>query len=154
MVGDLSVAHVKRSHQGAEVASRVGRQVPHQASTLVAPIGGLMCPTNHTEEPQACCCGWDSEGFVSKDDGDEQGKQGCGRDNHHKRWCDRCGLFIGWPTGWGHPIVCSAGWSATGLVSVSTAVNSIEGAWNFAQCWSCGRTDGFVGSRPSLLRGP
>ena len=58
---DLPVAHVQRTHEGSEMASRVRRQVSHKATSLVPSIRGFVCLANQTEEPQASCSCWKSQ---------------------------------------------------------------------------------------------
>lgn len=71
MVGDLSVAHVQSTHQGTEMASRVGCQIPHQATPLIASVRGFVSFAKKTEEPQARHGGGETKRFVGGGGDDE-----------------------------------------------------------------------------------
>lgn len=81
VVRDLPVAHVQRTHEGTEMASRVCRQVSHKATSLVPSIRGFVCFANQTEEPQASCSCWKSQPFVGECRHDKQRKNRSGNDN-------------------------------------------------------------------------
>ena len=65
---DLPVAHVKGAHEGPEVASRIGREVAHQSTTLVPSVRGFMGFTDEAEEPQAGSSGRQSQSLVGGGD--------------------------------------------------------------------------------------
>ena len=52
VVCDLPVAHLKRGHERTEMASWVCGQVPHEATTLIAPVACFVGAANHAQKPQ------------------------------------------------------------------------------------------------------
>ena len=112
-----------------------------------------MRSANHAKEPQACGCRRNSEGFVSKNNGDEQGEQRCGRDNDDQCCCDRCGLFIAGQLAWSIRLLLC--WLFNDRTGFRFDASQLEGGGlEVCTLWSGGRTDGLVGSRPTLLRSP
>lgn len=71
MVGDLSVAHVQSTHQGTEMAPRVGCQIPHQSTSLIASVRGFVRFAKKTEEPQARHGGGETKRFIGRSSDDE-----------------------------------------------------------------------------------
>ena len=72
---DLAIAHLKSAHQRTEMTARVGREIPHQPTALVAAVRGFVGLAKKAKEPQARHRCGEAERFVGGSGDHEQREQ-------------------------------------------------------------------------------